>query len=373
MSLILCPECGTKISSKATSCPHCGYVSENSSLPISIQDTYKVLPNFRYDIEGWDPIGGELSVFSPDDNKSLFEFFGSWEKIRAEIPALAEVIQALGSKEKILVADTDSYIERLIKEGTYRYSISKDGEILPTIRDAQGIVKQVRLKERTLGPDLMQSIIHLQTQAALMQILGEIEYVGEAIRELRIELQDDRLAMVESARDKLKQAQRIQDAKLREIALLNIVNSATDSKRILMRNFTHNYKYVAEHSDKSVASMVVDFKGQRDIDQNGADLFRTLISITNSVQIECEGYTMLGEYESAKECLFQFRDFISANKLADKNTMLVINSNVKQKQMRVVKEFSSITNRITNLDETTKLENRITGELTEEKEMWNEV
>ena len=155
MSLILCPECGTKISNKATTCPHCGYVSENPSLPISIQDTYKVLPNFRYDIEGWDPTGGELSVFSPDDNKSLFESFGSWETIRTEIPAIAEVIQALGSKEKILVADTDSYIKRLINEGTYWFSISKNGEILPTIRDAHGIVKQVRLKEMLLGPNLM--------------------------------------------------------------------------------------------------------------------------------------------------------------------------------------------------------------------------
>lgn len=364
MSLILCPECGTKISNKATTCPHCGYVSENPSLPISIQDTYKVLPNFRYDIEGWDPIGGELSVFSPDDNKSLFESFGSWETIRTEIPAIAEVIQALGSKEKILVADTDSYIKRLINEGTYWFSISKNGEILPTIRDAHGIVKQVRLKEMSLRPDLMQSINHLQTQATMMQILGEIEYVGEAIRELRIELQDDRLAMVESARDKLKQAQRIQDTKLREVALLNIVNSATDSKRVLMRNITHNYRYIAEHSDKSVASMVVDFKRQRDIDQKAADVFRALISITNSVQVECEGFAMLGEYESAKECLYQFRDFISANKLADRDTLLVINSNVKQKQIRVVEEFSSIANRITNFDETKIIENRATGELT---------
>ncbi len=369
MSLVLCPECGTKISNRANTCPHCGYVSEDPSLPISSQEAYKVLPSFQYDIEGWDPIGRELSVSSPDDNKSLFESFGTWEKIRTEFPAIAEVIQAWGSTEKILVADTDSYIKRLINKGMLRFSISKNGEILPTIRDANGIVKQVRLKEMLLRPDLLQSINHLQTQAILMQILGEIEYVGEVIRELRIELQDDRLAMVDSARDKLKQAHRIQDTKLREIALLNIVNSATDSKRVLMRNFSHNYRYIAEHSDKSVASMVVDFKGQRDIDQKAADLFRTLISITNSVQIECEGFSMLGEFESAKECLCQFRDFISANNLADRDTLLVINSNVKQKQMRMVAEFSSIVNRITNLDETKMFDYRETEKLTEGKGM----
>ena len=55
MSLILCPECGTKISNKATACPHCGYVSSDSSLPISVQDTYEVVPIFSYDIVEWKP------------------------------------------------------------------------------------------------------------------------------------------------------------------------------------------------------------------------------------------------------------------------------------------------------------------------------
>ena len=43
MSLILCPECCTKISNKATTCPHCGYVSDNPSLPISVQDKFEVI------------------------------------------------------------------------------------------------------------------------------------------------------------------------------------------------------------------------------------------------------------------------------------------------------------------------------------------
>ena len=55
MSLILCPECGTKISDKATSCPHCGFVSADPSRPISEQDTYEMVPAFRYDIEEWKP------------------------------------------------------------------------------------------------------------------------------------------------------------------------------------------------------------------------------------------------------------------------------------------------------------------------------
>lgn len=68
------------------------------------------------------------------------------------------------------------------------------------------------------------------------------------IWEIHIELQNDRIAMAESSRDKLLQARRIQDTKLREIAVLNVVNSATDSKRVLMRNFAHNLQDISEHS-----------------------------------------------------------------------------------------------------------------------------
>jgi ribosomal protein L37E len=64
MSLILCPECGTKISDKATQCPHCGFQSADSSRPISEQDKFEISPTFEYDIEGWQANRGDLSVIS---------------------------------------------------------------------------------------------------------------------------------------------------------------------------------------------------------------------------------------------------------------------------------------------------------------------
>ena len=78
-----------------------------------------------------------------------------------------------------------------------------------------------------LTPNLTQSLNNLSTHAVMAQILDEIEYVGDAIREIHVELQNDRLAMAEGARDKL-----MQDAKLREAAMLDVIHSATDAKRV---------------------------------------------------------------------------------------------------------------------------------------------
>ena len=47
MSLILCPECGTKISDRATKCPHCGFQSADAERPISEQDKYEIVPIFE--------------------------------------------------------------------------------------------------------------------------------------------------------------------------------------------------------------------------------------------------------------------------------------------------------------------------------------
>lgn len=116
MSLILCPECGTKISNKATTCPHCGYVSNDSTLPISVQDTYEVVPTFSYDIEEWNPEREQSSLIAYEDNRTLVEYLGNWQNIQLRLPAIAEVIKGMAEKDKILVAKMDSYVKTLIEK-----------------------------------------------------------------------------------------------------------------------------------------------------------------------------------------------------------------------------------------------------------------
>lgn len=369
MSRILCPECGTKISDKATKCPYCGFQSIDPMRPISEQDKYEMVPIFEYDIEEWKPNRGELSVISYEDNKSLIQYFGKWETIQTRLPAIAEVIGAMAGKDHIMVAKMDSYVKDLIDKGIYRFTIDKQGEILPTIRDADSFVKQVRLENMALTPNLTQSLNNLSTHAVMAQILDEIEYVGDAIRELHVELQNDRLAMAEGARDKLLQAKRVQNAKLREIALLDVIHSATDAKRVLMRNFSQNMYHITEHSQKSDLQMLIDFKGEKDVSRKAIDAFQALIYITNSVQTECEGYAMLGEYEPCKECLEEFKSFIIENKLNVRDTLLLLNENSSQKKIEVVDQFTDIAARITAFDPMGRVDYTVSKFLTADAEV----
>ena len=350
MSLILCPECGTKISDKARICPHCGFMSDDNLRPISEQDTYEIVPTFCYDIEEWKPTNGNLSVVAVEDNKSLVQFFGQWKNVEQTMPAIADVIQQMAKKENILVAKMDKYVKELIDRGVYRFTIDKQGEILPTIRDSEGIVKQVRLEEMSLPPELANSMNNLATHAAMAQILDEIEYVGDAIRGIHIELQNDRIALAESARDKMRFAAKIQDTKLREIAMLNAIDAATEAKRVLMRNFSENLQFISDNSEKNDVQLFIEGKKGRDIPQKVSDSFQDLVAITNSVQAECEGYAILGEFESSKESLLQFKHFITENHLDDRDTLLLLNENTPQQKIPIVNEFMMISERITNFD-----------------------
>ena len=123
-----------------------------------------------------------------------------------------------------------------------------------------------------------------------------------------------------------------------------------------MRNFAQNPQYITEHSQKSKVQLVIDYKGEKDVAKKSSDAFQDLVSITNAVQIECEGYSMLGEYESSKECLIQFKNFILDNKLDVRDTLLTINESLRQKQIEVVDRFSDIARRITSFDATGKIE-----------------
>ncbi len=350
MSLILCPECGSKISDRAISCPQCGYISQDSTLPISVQESYEIVPTFSYDVEEWNPNSGQLNIVSIEDNKSLVQYFGDWSRIQATMPEIAKVIQKYAVKEKFLVAKMDDYVKRLIANGTYRFSVDQQGNILPSIRDSKHIVKFVRLEEMSFPSDISNSLSNIATQAAMAKILNEIEYVGDAIRGLHIELQNDRLALSESSFDKLKLASKIQDTKLREYAVLDALGAATEAKRILMRNFAENLQYITDNSQKGELQLLVEGKKGRDIPQKATEAFQTLVAITNSVRAECQGYAMLGEYDSSKESLLQFKKFIIDNKLDERDTLLLLNENTPQKKIPIVNEFLQIAEKITLFD-----------------------
>ncbi len=341
MSLLICPECGYKISSTAISCPKCGFVGDDRNLPICQQCSCEPVPKFEIILNKWD-----INQLSEIDNKKIYENFGRWEKIQLLLPDIADVIRSMARSETILVADMDAYVQKLIKQGIYRFNIDKQGRMLPTIRDSSKIVGQVRLKEMSLSPEFKQTFNSLSTHILLTQVLNEVQELKNSICSLHIELQNDRLAQADSAWNKLEQAYKTQDMELRNERLNAAVFAAIDAKNSLIKSFLLSMIKLREKNfKKSVKSIMGN-----DDEQNADEAFELLGSIINMVQVECRGNASLGEYEACKQSLQCFKTFIDKNGLNNRDTILLLNERTRSGKNGFVDEFMRLVKNIERFD-----------------------
>ncbi len=311
MSMIRCPECGSMISDKARTCPVCGYESFDSLVPIGNQEVYVSIPYESNEDDRWDII-----PLSQEDNTRIAKFLSKYENLKVVAPGLASAIEALIAKQTTLVADLSDYTLGLIRKGELSFSFDKAGNILPQLKnaDTQKISELIRLKEVSSNPMLGNAVNNLSNQIALAQIMNELELIEEKIANIQKEMQEDRLALADSAWDKVIQARSISDYRLRTVAIQNAINSATDAKRVLMRNFQVSF------------SGALKSTWSKEKERNALNAAKDLVALTNCVRIECDGYVFIGEYIASKECLSAFLRFISENKLNDRDTLLRLNS-----------------------------------------------
>lgn len=281
-------------------------------------------------------------------NNNLNIIFSKAENLANVAPAFLQSIMAILPKT-IKVAEVNPAIQRLIDQGLYRFLTDKSGDILPTIFSKNSIKAQVRLKDVKITPDLGPSIIDLQTQIALAQVISEIREVQRGIANLHNELQDDRLALAESAWQQLQQATQISDGRVREEKLLHILHSATDAKCILIRAFVSKKRFFDQRKDKNGIERLFDIEGQNHGDEYSTEIFNALLAITKSVQIETTVYCLIGEQNAARKSMLQFSDFINENLLEDRETLLAINSFSSTDQMSLIDNFMDIQQKIAAL------------------------
>lgn len=346
MGLIYCPECGTKISDKASVCPFCGFRSSAKNLPMVASKN----PLKRIKWESTSLASGPEQAFpiGTMQKNNLNIIFGRVENLSRVAPAFFETIKAMFPKT-IKIAELNQEIQRLIDSGVYRFITDKSGEILPSIYGEKGVVAQVRLRDLQLTPDLGRSIVDLQTQIAMAQVISEIHDVQRGIANLHSELQDDRLALAESAWHQLQQAAQISDARVREEKLLSILSSATDAKCILFRAFAAEKHFFDERKDKNWFPKLLDKEAQNRGDEHSAEIFNSLLAITKAVQVETTVYCLLGEQNAARLSMKQFGDFISANALDDRDTLLALNSFSSFDQKSLIDNFTDIQQKIAAL------------------------
>lgn len=369
MGLVYCPECGTKASDKALACPFCGF--RNGTENFQSVASNKPLKSIQWDSSSLASEFDQVFPISTIQNDNLNIIFGRAENLSRVAPALFNTIMSILPKT-IKVADINPEIQRLIDKGVYKFLTDKSGEILPTIFGEKSIIAQVRLKDVIVTPDLGRSILDLQTQIALAQVISEIHDVQRGIANLHRELQNDRLGLAESAWQQLQQAALISDSRVREQKLLSILSSATDAKCVLFQTFASQKRFFDERKNKDWVSKFIDTESQDHGDEHCAEIFNSLLAITRTMQVETTIYCLIGEQNAAKLSMKQFSDFIKANSLDKRDTLLTLNSYGDTDQKSLVEYFTEIQQKISALPFTIEGTQPLIDGLLAEKEKTDE-
>ncbi|WP_251197386.1 hypothetical protein [Anaerotardibacter muris] len=228
-------------------------------------------------------------------------------------------------------ADFSKAAEELLRKGALALKPDKHGRIMPQLRDpnTNRVYGMVRLKIEDLPVDIAPSLVSLQMQLTMMQVLTKIEQVAADVEALRLENHADRIAEAESVWFKLQQAVLIKDARLREIQLLSIASSATESRCGLQANLILRISQLGEGSTKAKAN-------------NANAALSELASITLMARSEYAAYALLDEPEAARECLEQLSSFMNDNDLCSRDLLLEINSQSDVKRQDIVDGFHRI-------------------------------
>lgn len=338
--MIYCPECGSRISDKAITCPRCGFVATEALIPISSLPPVEIPPTLIIPEAAVFSDGGTL--ITPKVNRTLVEFLSDARTLHRLAPAIYDSIdKMMGQGDVKYVADFSKAAMELMEKGELVFSVEKKtGELLPQLRSVKTgrVYEKARIRREDVPADVMPSLSTLQTQVMIAEIMGRIESVAANVEALRLEAQADRIAAAESAWQQLQQAVRIRDARLRELKILDIAAKATDARCQLEGNFKTNLALAMGKQGRS-----------KDWGQAANTAIVDLSVIALSARTEYAAYCLLDERDAANATLGQFQEFIRVNRLSNKDTLLLINSFSSANRESIVNDFHAVAKGISKM------------------------
>lgn len=345
MALITCPECGTKISESSKFCIYCGYQSDNENSEDNLYEKLEVMTSYSFDLEVIEDehlYDISYTIVDQNDMQILDNIFSDYERISNSFPLLAKAIDELAKQETKLVGVIPNFIKEKLKTGEWNFSKDSDGMLLASLRDSKGIVKNIRLEQETVPKDVLSVIDNFSTKATMNQLLTEIKTVNESLWLIEQNIHNDRIAEAEASLEIINQVKHIKDSRIRETMLMNTIHSSVSAKRKLMRSFVLNYNSIKQLPNKNF-----NLLSKSDYISNKANnALLALKSITNIVQSEAMAYSILGEFEAGKKTIFNFYKFLDTNNLNNRDTLLLINENLKNKDSLSIEKLISFSNSV---------------------------
>ena len=238
---------------------------------------------------------------------SAGRLFNRIEKTLYSAPAFVSAVKAAIPEEAYQVILTDELMTK------------KDGSLMANLinPETKKIVSTVSLGKVKLSPELSQAMTNYATQMQMAQIAEQIQFVQVAVEEVRQGQEYDRLATAYSCQQKLIQAAAIQNPRLKEMALMQLVSDAENSRNLLMQSQSANAAFI-KNQPESTWGKILSGATPEKINARMNELRESLCAVNMVSLAEAIAYQEMGETEAAKVSLEYYAKFIQRTYLETK-------------------------------------------------------
>lgn len=202
--------------------------------------------------------------------------------------------------------------------GALKLMTKKDGSLMANLvnPNTNRIVSTVSLQSVNISPAINQAMSGFAMQMQMAQIAEEIQNVQIAIEEVRQGQEYDRLAMAYSCQQKLIQVMKIRDPQLKQMALMQIVSDAEDSRNLLMLSQKTNVAFIMSQPESFFGKLLSGDSSEK-INARMGEIRESLGAVNIVSLAEALAYRDMGEDDAALESLRYYASFIKKTYLDD--------------------------------------------------------
>lgn len=250
--------------------------------------------------------------------KGAKEAFAKIEQMLYSAPAFINLVKA-SIPEQTFQAILTGEQKKKLANGALKLMTKKDGSLMANLVNPKNnkIVSTISLQNVNLSPALSQALTNYASQMQMAQIAEQIQAVQLAIEEVRQGQEYDRLAMAYSCQQKLLQAMEIRNPKLKEMALLQIVSDAEDSRNLLMQSQNANLAFIKDQPESYFRKFFSGAPPEK-IAQRMNEIRESLNAVNMVSLAEAMAYQELGESSAARQSLQYYAGYIEKSYLSAK-------------------------------------------------------
>lgn len=234
--------------------------------------------------------------------------------IAERVPNLKSVFDSIKGNTELVVKLSEDARNKL-ESGEWHWVLAKDGSgMLPSFKDAvEHFAGQIRVGQKTIRPDMLNSIISLTQKNNLDGLTDKVIYLTDVAERIAAGQYNDRVAMFYSARQLYIEAMSMNDLENRRIALLNAAKSADNAISTLQQTVWYDLNNLA------------NVKSSKQLADSSKLIAKCFSKLNDSVQISINVYAALGENRAVLAAVTSYQCFVE-------QTLLSVPENLSNKK-----------------------------------------